>query len=83
MAQRLGVPPTASAADWQQRISRLSQAAALVNEQEQQFDMRCTHFGDLEEAQRTLQEMQDHAGLQDTRVDAAAAAQDSCPVQDS
>lgn len=80
MAQRLGVSPTASAADWQQRISRLSQAAALVNEQEQKLDMRCTHFGDLEEARGTLQEMQEHAGH--THV-VAAAAQDSCPVQDS
>lgn len=80
MAQRLGVSPTASAADWQQRISRLSQAAALVNEQEQKLDMRCTHFGDLEEARRTLQEMQEQAGT--THVD-AAAAHDSCPLQDS
>jgi hypothetical protein len=83
MAQRLGVPATTSVSDWQQRISQLSQAAALVNEQEQQLDMRCTHFGDLEEARRTLQEMQEHAAQACADAAAAAAAQGLDPVQDS
>lgn len=73
MAQRLGhgtVSGTAGSdthaclaglSQWQAEIDQLARSAAVVNEQEQRLDMRCTHFGDLEEAQRALQEMQQHA----------------------
>jgi phage terminase small subunit len=73
MAQRLGMQPSTAAAEWQQQIHQLSEAAAVINEQEQLLDMRCTHFGDIEEAQRTLQEMQQHAD----QAAADAAAQPS------
>lgn len=61
MAQRLGVAATVTQGEWQQQIDELGQAAAAVNEQERLLDMRCTHYGDLEEAQRALHEMQQHA----------------------
>jgi hypothetical protein len=74
MAQRLGLASAASStagsdthgglaglSGWQAEIDQLGQSAAVVNEQEQRLDMRCTHFGDLEDAQRVLQEMQQHA----------------------
>lgn len=47
--------PTAA---WQSQLDQLSQAAAAINRQEAQLDMRCTHYSDLEEAQHVLQEMQ-------------------------
>lgn len=73
MAQRLGLATATSTAGsdthtglaglshWQAEIDQMAHSAAVVNEQEQRLDMRCTHFGDLEEAQRVLQEMQQHA----------------------
>jgi hypothetical protein len=73
MAQRLGLASVSSTdgsntraglpelSQWQAEIDQLVQSAGVVNEQEQRLDMRCTHFGDLEEAQRVLQEMQQHA----------------------
>jgi hypothetical protein len=70
MAQRLGMQPSTAAAEWQQQIHQLSEAAAIINKQEQLLDMRCTYFGDIEEAQRTLQEMQQHG--QQAAADAAA-----------
>lgn len=81
MATRLGIPPTTSATDWQQQLQQLSVAAAAVNEQEQLLDMRCTHFGDLEEAQRTLQEMQQHAA--DAHAEAVASADAADAVDES
>lgn len=72
MAQRLGAAATVTAQEWQQQIDQLGQAAAAINDQEQLLDMRCTHYADLEEAQRALHEMQaqaaqhaaQHAGAQ-------------------
>jgi hypothetical protein len=61
MAQRLGAAATVTAQEWQQQIDQLGQAAAAINDQEQLLDMRCTHYADLEEAQRALHEMQAQA----------------------
>jgi hypothetical protein len=57
MSQRLGAAATITQQEWQQQIDQLAQAAAAINEQEQLLDMRCTHYADLEEAQRALHEM--------------------------
>ena len=82
MAHRLGnVAGTAGAehATLQLQLEQLAKAGAVINEQEQLLDMRCTLYSDLDEARRVLLELQQsQQQQQQPTAPALAAGVDGC-----